>query len=359
MLTFSETELCLLTLLRRVLGNSAHLPENHSGGFNCKDWNGLLELAAAQGVLAVAKEGLTEREWHMIPAELKIRWQLSVERIESRYHRQKGAYVKLLELFSANGIRVQLLKGIRISEYYPEPSHRECGDIDIFLFDDYDKGNSLIEQQGIKVDRTGFKHSKFRFCGVTVENHKNLLNVALNKYDRTLEPLLRKLARENNNPDFHLLFNIRHMIVHLMSSGLVLRHLADLYLLMKMERERINFEKVTEILKESRQFLMFGHIVHLISECFADKSVLEPLGEFPKDENVLARLYEDTFRNIVEKPQTAQLPAMSVARRKILGAKGILRAKWKYDLIEKGYFFKEFIKRIGYAFKIFRYKIKL
>jgi len=170
---------------------------------------------------------------------------------------------------------------------------------------------------------------------------------------------LRKMAREENNPDFHLLFNIRHIIVHLMSSGLVLRHLADLYLLMTRERERINFEKITEVLKDSRQFLMFGQIVHLISVCFADKSVLEPLGEFPKDENVIDRLYEDTFGGIIEKRKADKLSAMSVVRRKMLGTKRIIRAKWKYDLIEKGYFFKEFIIRIGYAFKIYRHKVKL
>ncbi len=187
MLTFSDTEVCLLTLLRRVLKADHFEYVSKEEVLDCKDWCELIDVAAAHGVLAVAMEGLKEPEWQKIPAELRIKWQLSVEKIEGRYQKQKMAYDKLLGLICANGIKMRLLKGIGLSEYYPVPSHRECGDIDIFLFDDYDKGNRLIEQQGIKVDRTGFKHSKFRFCGVTVENHKNLLNVALNKYDRTLE----------------------------------------------------------------------------------------------------------------------------------------------------------------------------
>ena len=149
------------------------------------DWNSLVNLAARQGVLCVARDGLVQMPG--ISRELLIRWELSVQKLEARNKKQRAVIKELVALFRENGIEMLLLKGIGLSELYPDPNHRECGDIDIFLFGDYEKGNKVIEELGIEVEKEGSKHSKFYFKGVPVENHKTFLNVEYTQTDKNLE----------------------------------------------------------------------------------------------------------------------------------------------------------------------------
>lgn len=51
-------------------------------------------------------------------------------------------------VFAENGIRLLLLKGLGLSRNYPVPAHRECGDIDIYLFGASDEGDRLLLQMG-------------------------------------------------------------------------------------------------------------------------------------------------------------------------------------------------------------------
>ncbi|MCK9303941.1 MAG: nucleotidyltransferase family protein [Bacteroidales bacterium] len=349
----------LLTLIGRIAGSKGASPRDLHNLKDGKGWTELMETAAAHGVLALAKDLLTEQEWREVPKEVRIKWQLSVDEIEERYFKQVEVYNALKDIFESNGIKVQLLKGIKLSEYYPVPCHRECGDIDIFIFDDYEKGNRLIESKGKKVDRTGHKHSKFNFKGVTIENHKSLLNVVTNRYDRILEPELRKMVENSETQaEFHLLFNIRHIIVHLISSGIVLRHLTDLYLFLKKEMEKIDFVKVFDILKKSRQYKIFAQLLYFISECFGDREIVSLVKGTPRADKIIEKLYEDTFHNISKRVATEDLLTMPVYRRKLIGARAVIRSKWKYDLIRRGYFCKDFIIRTGYAFGINRQKSK-
>ena len=175
-----------------------------------------------------------------ISRELLLRWELSVQKLEARNRKQRAVIKELIALFKENGIEMLLLKGIGLSELYPDPYHRESGDIDIFLFGDYEKGNKVIEESGIEVEKDGSKHSKFYFKGVPVENHKTFLNAEYTQTDKNLEKHLHKILYEQGfdsivaddtqvripTPDFTAIFLSRHDITHFLASGLVLRQLS-------------------------------------------------------------------------------------------------------------------------------------
>src|SRR3989339_1447331 len=96
-------------------------------------WNELLTLAAKQGVFAIAYDGLPDTLLPELPKDITIKWQLGVENIEKRYDRQIGVLKELISIFNKNGIDLLLLKGLGLCSMYPEPNHRECGDLDIYL----------------------------------------------------------------------------------------------------------------------------------------------------------------------------------------------------------------------------------
>lgn len=79
------------------------------------------------------------------------------------------------------------MKGVGLSTYYPIPSHREGGDIDIFTYSaDHSRksdaeanrlADRLMEEKGIEVDlEHSEKHSMFYYKGIPIENHKTFIN---------------------------------------------------------------------------------------------------------------------------------------------------------------------------------------
>ena len=329
------------------------------------DWSSLVNLAARQGVLCVARDGLVQMPG--ISRELLLRWELSVQKLEARNRKQRAVIKELIALFKENGIEMLLLKGIGLSELYPDPYHRESGDIDIFLFGDYEKGNKVIEESGIEVEREGSKHSKFYFKGVPVENHKTFLNVDCTQTDKNLEKHLHRILNEQGfdsivtddtqvripTPDFTAIFLSRHDITHFLSSGLVLRHFCDLALFFEKNRERIDFANFEKVMREEGQFnlissfLTIGHM-HL---GLPQESIPEFLTDRQKVEALSARVLEDTIYNKYKSVDKDELEKMWVPRRKLFGLILFFRSKWKYDSVGKGLFFKSLLFRVYQNFQ--------
>lgn len=340
------------------------------------DWGELFTLAARQGVLGVSLDGLAQVEKRsglskndQIPGlskELLIRWELSVKKMEARNKRQKEVIKELVALFRENGIEMLLLKGIGLGMNYPQPSHRECGDIDIYLFGDYEKGNKVIENLGIEVDKEGAKHSKFYFKGVPVENHKTLLNVEYSKTDKNLEQHLLRVLDEQGfdsimiddvsvrvpTPDFIATFLTRHDITHFLASGLVMRHFCDLALFFEKNGDRIDFVRFEKLMREVGQYDFFCSFLAIGQEYLG-----MPEESFPgisinhqKVTVLTNRVLEDSLYNKYRSIDKKKLETMWVPRRKLLGLKHFLASKWKYDSIDRWLFYKIFIQRIYLTF---------
>lgn len=215
-----------------------------------EDWKACSLLAAKQGVLALAWSGVC-----MLPQEcqpyqnLKISWALAVEKYERKYARYCETVNELSTYYRQFGISMIQLKGVGLSTYYPVPSYREGGDIDIYAcMEDLSpasdtKANKLsddlIEQMGIEVDRFhSKKHSVFRYNGIPVENHRTFLDVSVYPLARKVEKMLRECLNPEiaelegggqvliPSPKFNTLFIAFHNFLHY-GGGLSLHHLCD------------------------------------------------------------------------------------------------------------------------------------
>ena len=107
------------------------------------DWGAVIKLAAAQGVLAIAWDGLQrliandQILANELPSrDILLRWVANIDSIEKSYAKQKAAIRKLATFYNRNGFEMMLLKGYGLSLCYPTPEHRPCGDIDIWLFEE-------------------------------------------------------------------------------------------------------------------------------------------------------------------------------------------------------------------------------
>ncbi len=75
---------------------------------------------------------------------------------------------------------------------YPNPAHRPCGDIDIWLYGEQEKGDKLLQKKGIAIDSSHHHHTVFHVNGVMVENHYDFINIHAHLSSRTLEQELLK-----------------------------------------------------------------------------------------------------------------------------------------------------------------------
>ena len=221
-----------------------------------EDWKQCYRLAAKQGVMALAWDGIITLPADLQPPRaLKLTWGMAVQDYEAKYARYCRTIQELSAFYAEHGIVTVQMKGVGLSSYYPVPAHREGGDIDIFTFSaDKSKmtdaeanrlADELMIQQGIEVELHSYKHSNFYYKGIPIENHKFFLNVEhypvavqVNELlKQCLQPQATKLLEGECNiltpsSAFNTLFLAFHASQHY-GSGIALHHLCDWAMLVK------------------------------------------------------------------------------------------------------------------------------
>lgn len=214
-------------------------------------WDNIYSMARDNGLLAVCYDGLL-----LLPKEIRpyrslyIKWALSVENIEKRYFYQQKVLKMVEDIFTKEKMCFLLMKGFSVSKYYPKPEHRECGDIDIYMGDNYSKGNEIFRSSGFSVEEDYYRHSHINFQGVLIENHCMLSDTRGRKDNVVLEEKLISLAKEalHNSQDtvvyppvdFSALFLNWHCEGHFMYEKIQLRHIYDWALFLKNEGKNMD-----------------------------------------------------------------------------------------------------------------------
>ena len=226
------------------------------------EWAKIREVAITQGLSGVCLDSFDRLPTYNRPnSAVLLPWIGNALAIERSYNFQLKVLKRFVNLMRDNGVNVLLLKGYELSKYYPMPSHRPCGDIDVYLMGNYEKGNDIVRQLGINIAHEDDKHCSFVFDGVVVENHKTLL--AINQYsaDKTSEKQIMKnkeyldLQPEGYytlKPLDNYIFLLRHLARHFGSEeGFNSRQLLDIMLFLQYLKE-------SRMVKTNDLFLSLG-----------------------------------------------------------------------------------------------------
>lgn len=307
-------------------------------GIDARQWQRVYSLAVRQGVLAVAFDGISRLPKELHPSfDIKIQWGYNAEFATEKYRCQYTAALDLGRIFADNGIRMMLLKGIGMSLYYPNPSHRQFGDIDIYLFDKFDEGNEVIRRLGIKVDGSYYRHYEFPFKKFNVENHRYFVETHINRTNGYIEQELEKtLDNVRNNSelenivlpsaDFNALFLARHASWHFARESICLRDLCDWALFLHNEIDDIDIDAYMHRLRESG----LEKFVSILTDICRDKLGLDVSLPFSAHYPSLCdRVASDIllFSNPVKDKD------LGIIRKFILKLKVRIARKWCYDEI--------------------------
>lgn len=247
------------------------------------DWKAVMDFFARQsldGLLpdAVALLPVEEQPSKVVKMPMIAR-QLQVERMNEAMNRELMAFV--LEL-QQKAIPYVLLKGQGVASLYPNPLHRVCGDIDLYVPKTYLKfvGSLLTNLGALRTSETR-QHVNFQVHGLEWELHhcihyfqKESRNRLFMQYvdeemSRTPEYVTIGEGRVRVfSPTMNALLLLSHIVDHFYCEGVGLRQLCDYALLLGKKCSEIDSELLLERLEAlslSRAYRVFGFIcVHYL-----------------------------------------------------------------------------------------------
>lgn len=340
----------IFTILKHYVKGEA-CPEEIFRGMSNKEWGELYKLSTKQGVSAIVYNMISALPKELRPSrEIMLRWALQSENIERRGKMQLASANMLTSKFKANGIDTMVIKGLGLGIYYPTPEHRECGDFDCYLFDNFERGMAIATAEGATLGHEDYKHAQIRYKGLNVEVHKHFTSYrgdsSKHRFEVSLAELLRmQPCRPLNaesailvaNPTFNACFVIYHTLFHFLFESVNLRHILDWGLMVKAEAETIDWDRVIAICKEHRM-LKFAEAMTAICNDFLGLELDIPIkAESPYRDRIL--------RDIISEMDGVSNKKGWQRRFQLL--KNTYKTRWKYEIIDTT-FVADTIKRTFY-----------
>lgn len=346
----------LIRLIRIAIGTE----QADSFDIEGVSWQSVYALARKQGVLAVAFDGLMkifeqDKDFaKAFPQSLKLQWINATCHIENRYDYAKEVCSELVDKWAEQGISTLCLKGLAFSTYYPVPNHRECGDFDCYLYDDYAKGNTVAKELGAKVDDGWYKHSEIIYRKVMIENHRFIVAVRNGKKTKKLHNLLDSIARNEarqaifdtkiDMPSamFNALFLNHHSLTHFLSEGIRLRHILDWALFLEKEQNNLDWDRFYALCEEF-EMRAFVDCATAIAAQVLGVNITNPkiVADSPYAEQVLSSIINDDDSVFSQN--------IGAWRKRIMLVRNIFASKWKYKAFTNRSMFATFVSLVwGY-----------
>ena len=246
------------------------------------DWQELYNLSSAQDICSLIADQI--RNIDAVPKNIKKKFE-EAQYINICRETNQDYYIKrILNDFEENKINNMVIKGYILKNMYPSSLQRSMCDIDILINpDDYEKINSIMLKNGF-TQYTESNHEYIYIIApyVTVELHKKIVpdyNHDLYKYYKNIWEKAKLLSGTKHRyelsfEDFYI-YTIVHAAKHYINGGIGIRHIADIYVLIK----NIKFKKADSLYikkeLETLELTIFEKIIHALSESWfggADKT---------------------------------------------------------------------------------------
>ncbi len=266
-------------LVRYAIGRSEQAPQ-----IDVADWETMYDMSKKQAVIGVVFESVQRMGQNAtIPRQLKMNWFYKVNQIKTRNMLLNQRSAELVTMFRQDGFDCCVLKGQGNAMMYPNPYARSSGDIDLQV-----KGGRDLVVQYVKKrfphTKTAYQHVDYPiFKKVPVEVH--YLPVFLNNpfYNKRLKRWFdnhseEMYSHEVDLPDgagripvpslrFNIVFQLAHLMHHLLDEGIGLRHMLDYYfLLLKVYEERISLAGMSDELDRLGLRKFAGAVMYIMHD---------------------------------------------------------------------------------------------
>lgn len=307
-LTMENTQNLFLELLRSGLWAIAPDPAQFANA----DWEAIFNLADIQTVVTIVLDGvsLLPKEIHP-PFALKMRRIGNMRQVEQTNALHRKTLPTIHEILAKENISAVFMKGQIVATRYPEPLHRQPGDIDFVVFGhDFNRTLQALSSIG-KVD-FGMVHEHHGMAwinGVTVEPHYKVHNFQRPSTDKTMRAIFSEVFPRHLTsvsiggcclpsfpPTFESVFLVSHMVNHVYEEGLGLRQIVDYAMFLNKCGKDISVGQHMRWLRQMRMFRAWR-----LFTCICEQQLGLQLPDFVKpfsnkEKKMAQRLFDDVMR---------------------------------------------------------------
>ena len=272
----------LLTAVRHALFGAPLQPEDFRG---C-DWDAFFTLATEQTVLAIALDGIDGLPKDVKPGVgLVLRYANMLLKTEKRNKQINDVLVALYCRLKESGFSPVIMKGQVAAADYPDPMHRQPGDIDVW-FPDANEAEKAIDmaKRNYKCRwMPGEKEVSFEWQGVVIELHRRIADMQYKPYQRFLQQTISRLISSCEKREvvingvgvaampalLTMLHQLLHIEYHVLREGIGLRQFCDLAVFLSVHSNEITARHPREEIQQlidgcgiSHVAAAIGHILH-------------------------------------------------------------------------------------------------
>ena len=243
---------------------------------------------------SVIREAMAQAVFGLLPMKEDRRFlQLIAQNVNIGY-----MHTWLHELMREHDIPYCVIKGVTSAAWYPEPVFRTMGDVDFIIHEeDLERTVQVLNQAGCKHEEFHHAHHyAFEKDGYTLELHWNILgipegNTTLNKFlSDLIESAELKDGCMQATSFHHGLILLLHTALHLMNTGIGLRHLCD-WAVFAASFSDAKFRELLEAPLQSAGLWRFAQLLSLTSAKFLSAPKLPWMGE--AEDSLLTDIMED------------------------------------------------------------------
>lgn len=223
------------------------------------EWEAVYKESKKQTVSGVVCHAFTFLpDSKLPPYGLLLRWVARAHRIEKEYNKMSRNIGELSELLGQSGITPVLQKGHSVARFYPMPSLRVSGDIDLCFSEEERKAaDKIIRDSGAEIHTAPDGSSCYVWRGSDVEHHVSAVKLYSLRHRKALDRIVAAhgtkevalapgvKARVLNPLSDLLMINV-HIMKHSFGVGIGLRHFCDYALAYRSLIPEIGAEKYAE-----------------------------------------------------------------------------------------------------------------
>lgn len=249
---------------------------------NEEEWQQLFSMAKEQTVTGIMLDAIAKLPQELQPQkQLRMQWIIAQKIIEKQNAYMNKELADMITEMESAGIKAYLLKGQGVAAYYPEPSHRVCGDIDLFFKKrDFEKAiEHFISKNCIIEDNSEESHAETTYKNISLELHKKSATFYSKKTQKLYSQIMEKLLNERDEyveingcqiPVLPKTANaiqlLAHTQRHIITSGIGLRQVCDWVLFIYRNQKYIEATEFIGILKELQLYKTYKALTYIAIE---------------------------------------------------------------------------------------------
>ncbi|MBO7418282.1 MAG: nucleotidyltransferase family protein [Bacteroidaceae bacterium] len=248
-----------------------------------EQWAEVIKHAKQQTLIGVLFDGMLKLPFELHPnEETRMKWFWIVNKIERANRLQNHVLVEFVMKLREKDVRALLLKGQSYAALYPNPLHRQCGDIDLYIGQkNYPKVCEWVKKCGMIGSKNvkNFHHQEIKWQGVNMDLHRVTIAFSTpSGYKRLIRWSEQMLANSQSfftpstekeeipipEVSFNVFFVFIHLLKHFLYEGVGLRQLCDWARMLHVYHDKIDQEELKLNLKHyglTHAWQVFGFLL--------------------------------------------------------------------------------------------------